>query len=135
MPDFGSRLRDEREALGLGQTALAERCGVTARSQRNYETGERSPDAEYLAALAEIGGDVLFVLTGKRDPRVTSALTAEEQTLLAYFKHASREAKRAALGALLGAPLAAQLGGMSNSGAGAVQVGSAGGKVVIKKGG
>jgi len=42
------------------------------RSQRNYEKGERQPDAAYLAAFTSLGGDVLFVLTGQRDQKVTS---------------------------------------------------------------
>jgi transcriptional regulator with XRE-family HTH domain len=64
MSPFGDRLRLERERAGLTQPVLAERCGVTMRSQRNYEKGERSPDAEYLTALAAMGLDVQFVLTG-----------------------------------------------------------------------
>ena len=66
MPEICDRLREVREALGLSQQALAERCGITARSQRNYESGERLPDAAYLAAIAAAGADVLYILTGQR---------------------------------------------------------------------
>ena len=66
MPEICDRLREVREALGLSQQALAERCGTTARSQRNYESGERLPDAAYLAAIAAAGADVLYILTGQR---------------------------------------------------------------------
>ncbi len=51
--------------LGLSQQALADRCNISARSQRNYESGERLPDAAYLAALATLGVDVLYILTGR----------------------------------------------------------------------
>lgn len=64
MPLLGERLRAERERLGLGQQELAEMCGVTMRSQRNYEKGERQPDADYLAAFMAVGGNVLHVLAG-----------------------------------------------------------------------
>lgn len=54
------------ERLGLSQQEFADICGVTMRTQRNYEKGDRQPDASYLAALTQTGGDVLFVLTGQR---------------------------------------------------------------------
>ncbi|APC18568.1 hypothetical protein BLL42_23695 [Pseudomonas frederiksbergensis] len=65
MPFFGERLREERERLGLSQQQLADLCGVTMRSQRNYEKGERQPDASYLGAFSQSGGDVLYIITGK----------------------------------------------------------------------
>lgn len=142
MPTLSERLREQREALGFTQQSLADLCGITARSQRNYESGERSPDAAYLAATAAAGADVLYILTGVSakghalialQERAAAlipegmtefetikahlqlevaamqaglagpALTAEEQTLLSYFRQASKEVRRAALGALLGA--------------------------------
>lgn len=71
MPVFGERLRAERERLGLGQQELAEKCGVTMRSQRNYEKGLREPDAAYLSAFNAVGGDVLYVLSSQRSTSVT----------------------------------------------------------------
>ena len=70
MPLLGERLRAERERLGLGQQELADKCGVTMRSQRNYEKGERQPDAAYLAAFTALHGDVLYVLTGQQPQAV-----------------------------------------------------------------
>lgn len=64
MSTIGERLRKERERLGLNQTAFAEAGGVQKRAQINYEKDERFPDAGYLAAVAAVGVDVLFVLTG-----------------------------------------------------------------------
>lgn len=66
MPLLGDRLRAERERLGLSQQELADLCGVTMRSQRNYEKGERQPDAAYLAAMAAARIDMLYVVTGQR---------------------------------------------------------------------
>ena len=77
MPEICDRLREVREALGLSQQALAERCGITARSQRNYESGERLPDAAYLAAIAAAGADVLYILTGQRAGGAAAAPVAE----------------------------------------------------------
>lgn len=66
VPAGNDWLRQERERIGLTQQEMADGCGVTMRSQRNYEMGERFPDARYLAAAAALGIDVLYVLTGQR---------------------------------------------------------------------
>ncbi|MCH1990591.1 helix-turn-helix domain-containing protein [Achromobacter xylosoxidans] len=60
------RLKEERVRLGMSQTAFGELGGVKVLAQRNYETGKRSPDANYLEKLAGNGVDVLYVVTGKR---------------------------------------------------------------------
>jgi len=184
VPDISSRLREGREALGLSQQALAEKCGISARSQRNYESGERSPDADYLAAIAAAGFDVLYLLTGHRsafhaalghlrtasemaqklggsDAEMAraaealfnqlnrSALAPDEQMLLDCYREWSPEVKKRELRRAMGvspsgmqdAEPAAQpqthVGGshsQHNSGDNAVQIGSHGGKVTIKKG-
>lgn len=50
----------------MSQMVFAERGGVTKKTQMLYEGGERFPDAQYLASIAETGVDVLYVLTGRR---------------------------------------------------------------------
>lgn len=70
MIDIGKRLRQERKRLGLSQKEMGELGGVAANAQGKYESGERAPRADYLAALAKAGVDVLFVLTSRRSARV-----------------------------------------------------------------
>lgn len=65
---IGTRLKEERERLSLSQTELADRAGVTRKTQFNYEGGERQPDAAYLVAVAGAGVDVNYVLFGKKLP-------------------------------------------------------------------
>lgn len=60
------RLRSERKRLGVSQTEFGEWGGVSKNAQANYENGSRNPDANYLAAVAKIGVDVNYVLTGDR---------------------------------------------------------------------
>lgn len=43
-------------------------------SQSRYELGNSSPTAEYLAAIYELGVDVLYVITGKRTPKAAPEL-------------------------------------------------------------
>jgi transcriptional regulator with XRE-family HTH domain len=121
VPLFSERLREQRDLLDLSQQALADRCGIAARSQRNYESGERLPDAAYLTALVEVGADVLYILTGKQNFTPPPTLSAEEQTLLDYFRQASKEVRRAALGALLGASAPSSTGGAQQVFHGAVR--------------
>jgi len=94
MPSIGSRLLEERERLVLTQPAMAEICGVTMRSQRNYEKDERLPDAAYLAAATHAGVDVVYALTGQRSAGAPS-LTPEETALVDNFRHSPPEAQKA----------------------------------------
>ncbi|MDR5803432.1 helix-turn-helix transcriptional regulator [Caballeronia sp. LZ001] len=95
MHNFFVRLKEERERLGMSQQGIADACGVSLRSQQNYEKGERSPDAEYLAALTTVGADVIYVLTGKRPESSVSTLSPRAKALLDNYEHSSEEARRA----------------------------------------
>lgn len=137
---IGERLREEREALGKTQGEFAAVAGAanvpgaTRQSQAKYEKGLAAPSAAYMAAIAATGADVLYILTGKRGGVV---LDAGERQLLTLFKDASKEVRHAALGALLGAKAGATQTArdvtMSNTAAGGVQVGFAGGDVTVKR--
>ena len=91
---FSERLIEERGRLGLQQNEFAERVLVTPRSQRNYEKGDREPDASYMAAIAAIGVDVLYVLTGQRTQPVESRLSKEQQQLLQDYEAAGQEGRK-----------------------------------------
>lgn len=98
---INTRLRDEREKLAISQEAMGEIGGVKKLAQINYEKGDRSPDANYLAAIAAAGADVLYILTGERTGPAPVVLSAEEQTMVAYMREASPALRKAALGVLL----------------------------------
>lgn len=57
---------------------MAAAAGVTKKTQGLYERNERSPSAEYLAALSECGVDVLYVVTGILKPSGAVAVTVPE---------------------------------------------------------
>lgn len=87
--DIGVRLRTERERLGKTQADMGAVAGVTRQTQSNYESGERAPDVAYLAAIAQVGVDVQYVVTGKRQlaasvqaqaPRKPSDAQSQAQT-------------------------------------------------------
>jgi transcriptional regulator with XRE-family HTH domain len=69
---YGARLEDEREKLGLKKGEMAAYGGVAGSAYTNYSEGKRAPDADFLAAIAAIGADVQYILTGVR-----SSLVAE----------------------------------------------------------
>ncbi len=84
--EIGARLRIERERLGLSQAALAQNTGVSKLTQLKYESAQSHPNAPYLASIAKLGGDVLFVITGERrsewfesDPLRRAVLNSFEQ--------------------------------------------------------
>lgn len=83
---IGERLKEERTRLGLNQTDFAAVAKVSKTTQFNYEKGERSPDADYLVAVAEAGVDVLYLLTGKRMPATADSLGADESEVLNNYR-------------------------------------------------
>ncbi|WP_415844677.1 helix-turn-helix domain-containing protein [Stutzerimonas zhaodongensis] len=84
--NIGERLKEERVRLGYNQADFAAIAGVAKTSQFNYEKGERSPDAAYLAAVAEKGVDVLYVVTGKRASVTEGGLSIEESEVLNHYR-------------------------------------------------
>lgn len=50
----------------MTQSEFADRAGVARASQQNYESGKRYPDTEYLEAIASVGADVQYIITGVR---------------------------------------------------------------------
>jgi len=95
MDSLGNRLREERERLGLSQEAFGEIGGVKKLAQRNYEKGNRQPDASYLTAVAAIGVDVMYVLTGQRVAPVQPALSRREAALVDNYRHCAQEDQQA----------------------------------------
>lgn len=63
--DFGKRLKQEREGLGLSQAEFAQKMGIHRNTQVRYENGLREPDTVYLENLRRFGVDVDYVLTGE----------------------------------------------------------------------
>jgi transcriptional regulator with XRE-family HTH domain len=63
---IGQRLKEERDRIGMNQTTFAALGGVLKGAQIAYESGKSSPTAAHLAAAAEHGLDVLYVVTGQR---------------------------------------------------------------------
>lgn len=90
---LGDRLRQERQRLGLNQADFGALAGVTKTSQFNYEKGDRSPDANYLAALRPHGVDIYFILTGEPLPVAAAALAPDEAELIARIRGMSDQDK------------------------------------------
>lgn len=72
--------------MGFNQADFAAIAGVAKTSQFNYEKGDRSPDAEYLAAVARRGVDILYVVTGVATPKVVEGFTAVEDELVNRYR-------------------------------------------------
>lgn len=84
MTSIGERLKEIRSSMGLNQTDFATLVGYSRNAQAHYERDERSPDAKYLSALASIGIDVMYVLTGIKSELAN--ITVEEQKLIEHYR-------------------------------------------------
>ncbi len=96
---IGARLKDERRRLGLNQDDFSAVGGVKKPSQIAYEQGKRAPDVLYLIAVAAIGVDMQYVLTGKVS---NDALTDDENELLAGYRKLDLRGKAGVLGTIDG---------------------------------
>lgn len=70
--------------VGMSQAEIAALGGLSNKTQLSYESDARSPDANYLAALAKVGVDVLYVITGVRTQ--PSTMPEDEAELLDTFR-------------------------------------------------
>ncbi|CAK0767822.1 Transcriptional regulator [Gammaproteobacteria bacterium] len=96
---IGKRLIEERIRLGFNQTNFAAIAGAGRTSQVSYETDKRRPDADYLAAIASAGADVLYILTGRRIegtllPEALTLLTPDEVALVDNYRNSPESAKK-----------------------------------------
>ncbi|TNC77535.1 helix-turn-helix transcriptional regulator [Janthinobacterium lividum] len=107
MRSIGEILKEERQRLGMNQDDFAAVGGLKRRAQTLYEQNERAPDALYLRALAAIGVDVSYILTGEK---TLSALTVEEKELLTGYRGLDSRGKAGVLG---------MIGGMASTQSGA----------------
>ncbi|WP_244640672.1 helix-turn-helix domain-containing protein [Pseudomonas fluorescens] len=96
---IGARLREERIRLNQSQRELGEIGGVQANAQRHYEDASRFPKANYLAAIAASGVDVLYVLTGERHmPLLTADRLAQTQRDLRRFQQQLKQLQQCSEG-------------------------------------
>nr|WP_315210811.1 helix-turn-helix transcriptional regulator [uncultured Albidiferax sp.] len=82
--NFSERLTQERKRLKMSQAILGAHGGVAKLTQFSYEKGTSAPDAVYLAKVAEVGVDVLYVVTGQRMPvrqHIVTAVENDEHTV------------------------------------------------------
>ena len=87
----GARLLEERKRLGWSQQTAADTAGIRREMWARYEGGSE-PGAKGLAGIAAAGADVLYILTGQRNPTMP-ALDAAEQVLLDSYRRCKPEAR------------------------------------------
>lgn len=99
MESIGQRLKEIRENLGMNQTVFGAIGGVGQKAQINYEKGERSPSAEYLANLSKVPTvDIQYIVTGNRS---SHSLSDSEQELLTALRSIDADIRAMAIAAAL----------------------------------
>jgi DNA-binding XRE family transcriptional regulator len=145
---FLVRLKEERKRLRLTQASAATQASVARETWSRYETGALTPGMEVLSALVVHGADAKYLLTGERTAPESLPLPPDEQMWLDCYRGWEMPVKRRELARALGlsptgadpdTPHALTKGGsgepynIQNTGHHAVQIGSVGGKVSVKK--
>lgn len=105
---IGKRLKEERNKLGLYQSDIAERCGVSREQWGKYERGENKPSSEKLFSFQKAGIDIDYVMHGvhadiTRPSENLPEYTAEEAELLTLFRQSSELGRAVILSAARGA--------------------------------
>lgn len=105
---FGDRLREVRLSRASSQAEFAALIGASARTQQDWERGVSQPNAIYLTAMAAIGVDVIYLLTGlqaapdvvhafARSARATLEAAADDTAALERLANLNIEAMRMTL--------------------------------------
>lgn len=119
---LGERLKAERERLRFTQPEFAELAGASKRTQIGWEQGRSVPDATALAAWAEEGLDLAFVITGQERCKASPPeLPADEQLLLEAYRGLAAAKRKELLASLLTGGVGkkpAKSGGITVSGSG-----------------
>lgn len=101
--NIGVRLQEERKRLGLNQEQMAEKLCISKRTQAGYEAGTSDPSAFYLnRAAAELGFDVLYIVTGERTAVRIHSLASGETEIIEHYR-AIPEADQQAIHRIIGA--------------------------------
>lgn len=91
------RLKEERQRLGYNQKDFGHIYGVSKATQIEYEKGASFPNAKQLENIAEVGADVLYIITGRKDN-----FSSDQLDLIKLFDQANLENKLLAVQALKG---------------------------------
>jgi transcriptional regulator with XRE-family HTH domain len=110
---FGERLRAERKRLNMNQDDFAAVGGVKKLAQVTYEQDKRFPDAGYLMAIAAIGVDTAYVLSGAV---ASDALSKDEEELVLGYRTLDIRGKAGVLGMISGMAAPQTIGGAINHG-------------------
>ncbi len=110
---ISERIKLERKRLNLSQTEFGEACGITLRSQQNYENGSRNPDSEYLRRANELGVDINYLITGKP---ASASVSDDESLILDSFRALDDETKKIAMRVFLGGLMGLQGHAVINNG-------------------
>lgn len=90
---IGERLKEDRMRIGVSQVDFAEECGSSRNALLQWERGETTPNASVLAAMASLGIDVLYVVTGQRSADAEGTLASDERDLLAAWRTGSSKGR------------------------------------------
>ncbi len=91
-------LQKERKRLNLDRLYVADFVGTSPQTLSTYENDKAYPNFRILLKMAELGYDIQYVMTGKRDK---NHLTNEEKFLLEKFREADKRKQNMVLGMLI----------------------------------
>lgn len=91
---IGSRIKERREMLGITQTQLAERLGVSKGAIGNYETDANSPKASIMYKVFEVlQCDANYLFQDEMSAQNKNTLSERDRDLLNLFHKLNEEGR------------------------------------------
>ena len=91
---LGSRIKEQRERIGMTRPELAEAIGVTSAAIGNYETDYSTPKIELLYKIFEVlQCDANYLYQDEMSTTPKTATTDDEQTLLSCYRQLNEDNK------------------------------------------
>jgi transcriptional regulator with XRE-family HTH domain len=94
---ISKRLREERKRLGLSQVDLANSLNISVRAYGGYEKSQVVAPVSVLIPLADLGADILYIVTGER---TAALLSPQEQQMISALRAATPSVQAALLSML-----------------------------------
>jgi transcriptional regulator with XRE-family HTH domain len=82
--EVGARIKERRKRLGLSQSTLAEKIGVTFQQVQKYEKGTNRVSSSRLQYIANALGIKPVALFGNQDTALTTIADTQQDSLIAF---------------------------------------------------
>jgi transcriptional regulator with XRE-family HTH domain len=90
---IGERIRSTRKEIGMGQTELGKKAGMSQSALSEVENGDSASTSKLPSIAAALGVNALWLETGKGPKHAIKNISARELQLVIAYREASDEGR------------------------------------------